>query len=180
MAILLSLSDFVDGKYNIPAASSSISANDSELQSYIDDNEKKYIYLLLGVELGDLIIVYLQASRSPANSDYDKIIDAFADSSSLFCHGFTQSLGLKAYLQACIYYEYTKDSYTESLAGTVKQSSEVSSEVAASPTTRKAERVFNSILNTAEAIQSICQSDSTKYAGYSGSRIAVKGHQFFI
>lgn len=178
--ILLQLSDFVDGKYNIPAASSSIASTNSEVQSYIDDNEKKYIYLLLGVELGDLIIAYLAANKTPTNAAYDIIIDPFTSSDNLYCVEFTQSLGLKAYLQACIYYEYTKDSYTESLSGTIKTDTEVATSVSASATLRKAERVFNSILNTVEAIQSTCQSDSTAYLGYSGSRIAVKGHQFFI
>ncbi len=178
--IILQLSDFVDGRYNIPAASSTIAANDSEVQSYIDDNEAKYIYLLLGVELGNLIIAYIAASYLPANAAYNKIIGPFTQNGNILCRPFIQSLGLKAYLQACIYYEYTKDSYTESLAGTIKESSEVSSSVSASVAARKAERVFNTILPTIESIQGVCESDSTAYAGYAGTRIAVKGHQFFI
>lgn len=179
--IFLQLSDFIDGKYNLPAASSSISATDSEVQSYIDRYEKKYIYLLLGVELGNLIIAYKEADSSPANADYNYIIDPFAETGYLLCNNLKQSLGIHEYLKACIYYEYKKDSaYTESLAGTVKASAEVSESVNASTITRKAEREFNSILDTVEAIQSVCMGDSTKYPTYAGSRIAVKSHMFMI
>lgn len=177
--IFLQLPDFVEGKYNIPDASSTISANNTEAQAYIDDNEKKYIYKLLGVTLGDAIIAY-KAAGGTGNTYYDKIIGAFAESTGTVCAYFRQSLGIKAYLQACIYYEYTKESYQESLAGTIEQSAEVASKVGASSSLRKAERVFNTILDTIEAIQSVCREDSTNYAGFSGERIAVKGHQFFI
>lgn len=177
--IILQLSDFIKGKYNIPAASALVSATNTEVQCCIDDNEKKYIYLLLGVELGDLIIAYI-AAGSTGNADYDKIIAPFSETSVFFCGQFKQSLGIKKYLQACIYYEYTKDSYTETLAGTVKKKGEVSDSVSASATMRKAEKAFNGILYTAEAIQSVCASNSTAYAGYAGSRVTVNGHQFFI
>lgn len=178
--IFLALTDFVDGKYNLPAASSGIAATNSEVQSYIDSYEKTYIYRLLGVELGNLIIAYKQAGGT-GNTDYDKIIGAFSENTALFCGQINQSLGIKEYLQACIYYEYKKDSaYTESLAGTIKADAEVSEGVNASTIMRKAERVFNAILPTIEAIQAMCESNSVAYAGYAGQRIAVKGHQFFI
>ena len=168
---IVALSDFVDGKYNLPGASSSISSTNSELQAYIDRYEPKYIYKLLGIELGKLIIAY----GGSGNPDYDKIIGEFTEVE----HG--ESLGLKEYLLACIYYEYkTGTIYNESLAGTVKADAEVSTQVNASTITRAAEKVFNSILDTADAIQSLCQSDSTAYAGYSGTPLSVKGHQFFI
>ena len=178
--ILLSLSDFIDGKYNLPSASSSISANDTEFQSYIDDNEKKYIYLLLGIELGDLLIAYIQASGT-GNAAFEKIKNPFAEQNNIMFSNsnFIQSLGLKEYLKACIFYEYKKDMYTESISGTVKSSAEVSIDLSASAVLRKAERVFNSILGTVEAIQSVCE-DTTIYPLYKGSRIAVKGHQFFL
>lgn len=177
--ILLQLSDFIDGKYNIPAASSTISANNSEVQAYIDDHEKNYIYKLLGIELGGLIIEYI-AAGSTGNTYYDKIIGPFADANLLLCNNQAQSLGLKPYLQACIFYEYTKDSYTESLAGTVKPAAEVATDVNASSKLRKAERVFNSMLGTIESIQEVCRRDKTNYAGYAGVRMPVKGHQFFL
>lgn len=178
--ILLQLSDFIDGKYNIPAASSSISATNSELQGYIDRYEKQYIYMLLGVELGDSVIAYI-ASPTPANTDYDKIINPFAENTTLLCGGFIQSMGLKEYLQAAIFYEYTKDmAYIQTLAGTAKPSTEVATEVSASAIVRNSERVFNSVIDTAEAIQSVCHSKPSAYSGFSPSRISVKGHLFFI
>lgn len=177
--IFLALTDFVKGKYNIPQASSTLSVNNTEVQSYIDSYEKTYIYRLLGVELGNLIIAYKQAGGT-GNTNYDKIIGAFSENTALFCGQINQSLGIKEYLQACVYYEYTKDSYTQTLAGTVKKKGEVSESVNASSTLRKAEKAFNFMLPTIEAIQAMCESNSVAYAGYAGQRIAVKGHQFFI
>lgn len=177
--IFLSLSDFIDGAFNIPDASSSISANTTELQSCIDQYEKKYIYDLLGVTLGNSIIAYQQAGAT-GNTDYDKLIREYSEDTGLLCGGYLYSLGIKKVLMACIYYEYTKNSYVESLAGTVDQNGEVSGNVGPSARLRKAEKAFNSILITAESIQDICASNSTAYAGYSGKRFVVKGHQFFL
>lgn len=178
--ILLSTSDFVDGKYDLPAASSTIASTTSEVQAYIDQHEKNYIYKLLGVTLGDSIIAYI-AGGSTGNTYFDKIIDPFAEDANWYpCGYIKQSLGLKTYLQACIYYEYTKDTLSESLAGTIDQNAELASKAGASQTMRKAEREFNALLGTIEAIQSVCSGDSVNYPGYNGSRMAVKGHQFFI
>lgn len=169
MAILLSKTDFIGGKYDIPDASGAYTKND--VQEAIDKYEKKYIYLLIGVTEGDRIIAYLAASRLPANTDYNKILDPFNEDSDC---GIVTSAGMEEYLKACIFYEYIKNGLKTSQAGVVKSDSETAIVQTPAGTMRFAESKFNDILDTIEAIQWYCLNNQSAFPDFNGQRIPVK------
>jgi hypothetical protein len=167
--ILLATTDFDGGKYDLPDSTGIYTEPD--LQAAIDAYEEKYIYQLLGVTLGDLIIAYLAASRSPTNTEYDMIIDAFSEDDN---HCIVQSLGMKEYLKAAIFYEYTKNSLVTSQAGVVDPQSETATKQSPMSVLRFAENKFNDVLDTVDAIQWYCSSNSSSFPDFNGQRITVK------
>lgn len=114
--ILVQLSDFT-GQYQV-ARSNNI---DPVLQSYIDREEKKTIYKVLGKELGDLIIAYIAANRLPNTPRYNNILDPFYLKNTTFGNyfygrqvdnlnpSFYESAGLKDLLINTIYYYYVTE-----------------------------------------------------------------------
>jgi len=180
MAILLLLSDFEDaGKYNIPDAGGAYTY--LSVQEIIDKHEAPYIYKLLGVVEGKKIITWIQATFLPANTDYTKIKDAFAedDISSCSCANSQRvSLGLKEYLKAAIFYEYVKNALINSQAGVTTPKSETADKQSSSSSMRYAENKFNDILDTAEAIQWYCRENPTAFPDFNGQCIKVKAAQF--
>lgn len=168
--ILLSLSDFVGGKYNIADASNNqIKANVTEC---INLYETDYIQRLLGVTLGNSIIAYLAASRLPNNANYNTIIDAFSLDGSC---GISRSSGIKEFLTAAIFYEYTRDTtLRNTVAGVVKPEAETAVTQGPASITRYAESKFNSVLDTVYAIQKYCMDNQAAFSTFKGEKITVK------
>ena len=114
--ILIQPSDFV-GQYQI-AQNNNITPI---LQSYIDREEKRTIYMLLGQVLGDLIIAYLAANKTPAVARYDNIINSFYIQNNNFgglrysrqtdnqSPAFYESSGLKDLLLCAAFYYYVTE-----------------------------------------------------------------------
>lgn len=67
MGLIVNIGDFV-GDLNVPVNGN----NSAEFSQFIDDNEKYYLYLIVGQKLGDLILANL------ADPDYVFIINPFA------------------------------------------------------------------------------------------------------
>lgn len=182
MAIKPVLADFKGGKYSIPDAGGVYNVSGAtainNVQAAIDNFWKQYVYQLLGVTLGDLIIAYDIAFPSGgSNLDYDKIISAFSiDNTNNGCcsNSISQSLGLKEYLKACIFYEYNKNTLVTSQAGTTQPAAETSYIQSASSSMRFAENKFNDLLSTADAIQKYCLNNSSAFPDFNGQRIIVK------
>ena len=151
--ILCATTDFVTGQYALAQSNDSIAL----LQSYIDREEKKCIYKVLGPTLGDLIIAYIQGGKSPAVTRYDNIIAAFylQNTTDLsygwisredgFRHpAFFDSYGLKDLLLNNIYYYYaTETTMYHSQAGVVNSKVDTASDPGASNTFRFAEQKWN-------------------------------------
>lgn len=175
--IILQLSDFTGDKYNIPNAASQVNTTRAKVQEFIDKYEKPYIYKLLGVTLGDLFIAWLAASQTPPNADYLKILNSFAadnDGNCGFGNSIVQSLGMKEYLTAAVFYEFIKNGLITTPTGVVNSSVETANAQNPTSTMRFADNKFNDILGTAEAIQWYCRNNSTAFPDFKGQRIAVK------
>ncbi len=172
--ILLQLSDFKGGKYDIPDSDGYYTS--ANVQESIDTYEKKYIYSILGVVLGDLFIAWLAANQAPANADYLKILKPFSEDDSC---GLVQSLGFKEALKGCVFYEDRKNGLKTSQAGVVKSESETA--IAASPasTLRFAENKYNDIVETISAIQWYCLKTPAAFPDFNGRRMAVKASNLF-
>ena len=170
--IVLLKSDFLKGKYCIPD-SGGVYTN-VDVQEIIDKYEKYYIYQLLGVALGDLLITYIQANAT-SNADYNKIINAFSADNTETCGGsIIQSLGMKEYLKAAIFYEYVKNGLKNSQAGVTKIQSETATAQDPASTLRFAENKFYDVLDTIGAIQWYCLENETAFPYFNGQCIKVK------
>lgn len=193
--IILTLTDFRGGKYNIPDAQGWYT--NGNMQAMIDTYEKPYIYNLLGVVLGDKIIAYLAANRLPANTDYNKIIDPFSSDDAGwwgwyndYCDywagyvfnysSIVTSLGLKEYLKAGIFYEYIKNGLITSQPGVAAQKAEAGTIQNSFTTMRFADNKFNDVLGTIEAIQWYCLNNNAAFPDFNGQRVPVKMSNFFI
>lgn len=175
--ILLQLSDFKGGKYDIPDAGGVYTK--VNVQEMIDKYEKQYIYELIGVVEGDKFIAWVQTTPTPVNADYTKILNAFsADNSSSYPSGLIQSLGMKEYLKAGVFYQCEKNGLLTSQAGVTKPESETATQQNPSSTMRFAENKFNDVLDTIEAIQWYCTNNSTAFPEYNGKFIPVKYANF--
>lgn len=173
MATYLSIDDFTSGKYLIPDAGSIAKAKVTE---YINQYRNEHIYRLLGVELGDLIIDYIDAGAT-GNADYDVIVNPFTKQESSGC--IYKSKGLKEYLKACIFYEYEKNGLKNSVAGVVESKSETATKQSSASTMRFVEYKFNDIIDTVEAIQWWCSTNNDTYPDFAGMRIKTKHSNTF-
>jgi len=172
--ILLQLSDF-KAQYSIPDRGGIYTS--PNLQSYIDGFEKQYLNQLLGVDLSNKIIAYLPNRNTTPNPDYNYIIDPFQfQESGGGCCGncIHDSKGMKAFLVAGIYYEYINDSLKYTQIGASQPQSETSDAISPYRDIRLAERKWNKILDTIEAIQWYCWNNSDKYPTFAGCKFHVK------
>ena len=170
--ILLEKEDFT-GKYNIPDATSRYA--DDDVQEAIDKYEPVYIRKLFGSVLGNLIIEYLEDDQSPENTDYDYVIDPFSSDNSGLCgNKVAESLGLKEFLKACVFYEYQKNGLENTPAGVVDTKAETGESQAPASTLRFAENKFNDMIDTAEAIQWYCYNHIDKFPEFNGEVFKVK------
>lgn len=177
MAIFLTIASFTAaGDYSIPDAGSAHSVND--VQDCINKHEKAFIYNLLGVVLGDLIIAYNQAGQTPTNIHYDKIIGAFASDLSTGW-GTVYSQGITEYLKACIFYEYNKNGLVLSQAGVVNPATETAQKTTPAEALRFAEAKFNLILDTVEAIRYYIFENKDAFPDFNGQAIRVKASNIF-
>ena len=123
MGLFVTINDFT-GKF---ALSTGMYAN-TNIQSYIDRYEDIYLTELLGVKLYDLFIADL-VSNVPVTAKYTKIFNAFKEELDI---RLIISKGMKDMLVGFIYFEYMKDSITQTTPiGVVKQSTENSTPISA-------------------------------------------------
>ena len=151
--ILVQLSDFT-GQYQLPRTNQS----DAIFQSYIDREETLTIYKLLGQVLGDLIIAYLAANKTPSVIRYDNILNSFyiqnttAFGSQFYARQTTNqeppfyvSTGLKDLLINDIFYYYITETMGLKVtqAGIANAQVDTLNSVGASNTYRFAEQKWN-------------------------------------
>lgn len=151
--ILVSITDFKSGQYALAQTNDSAAL----LQSYIDREEKKCIYKILGPTLGDLIIAYITANKTPAVARYDNIIDAFYLQNTTDLHyawigrldefrnpAFFDSYGLKDVLLNNIFYYYvTETQLKHGQSGVVNTNVDTANTASSSNNFRYAEQKWN-------------------------------------
>ncbi len=172
--ILVKLSDF-KGQYGIPDAIGVYTS--TNVQSFIDKYEKQYLDQLLGLDLSNKIIAYLAANRLPDNPDYNFIIDPFQfqePGGGCCANCIHNSKGMKAFLVAAITYEYISDNLQFTQVGAATPQAETATEVNVRKNMRLAEKKYNGLLDTSDAIQWYCWNNSDKYPTFQGQRFVVK------
>ncbi len=186
--ILIALSDF-KGQYQI-ARSVNL---DPVLQSYIDREEKKTMYEVLGMELADKLIAYI-ANPTPAVARYDNILNSFYLQNNTFgrfysrqsnndCPPFYSSAGLKDLLINTIYFYYiTETSGMKSVqSGVAGPAVDTAESASAANIYRFAEQKWNKAgFDTWLAIGWRCNSyESSVYPEYLGTVPKIKYGSFF-
>jgi len=157
MGLFVTISDFT-GKF---ALSTGMYAN-TNIQSYIDRYEDIYLTELLGVKLYNLFIADL-VSNVPVTAKYTKIFNAFKEELDI---RLIISKGMKDMLVGFIYFEYMKDSITQTTPiGVVKQSTENSTPISAhSPIYLR----YNESVKTYRAIQDYIMQNLSTYPLFRG------------
>jgi len=157
MGLFVTISDFT-GKF---ALSTGMYAN-TNIQSYIDRYEDIYLTELLGVKLYNLFIADL-VSNVPVTAKYTKIFNAFKEELDI---RLIISKGMKDMLVGFIYFEYMKDSITQTTPiGVVKQQSENSTPISAhSPIYLR----YNESVKTYRAIQDYIMQNLSTYPLFRG------------
>jgi hypothetical protein len=158
MGLFVTISDFT-GKF---AVSTGMYAN-TNIQSYIDRYEDIYLTELFGISLYDLFIADLDVNDLPQATKYEKIFEAFKEEI-----GFQLiiSKGMKDMLVGFIYFEYMKDSITQTTPiGVVKQQSENSNPISAhTPIYLR----YNESVKTYRAIQDYIMQNMSTYPEFRG------------
>ena len=118
MAKILQTTDFT-GKYAI----SQNNFNTSDLQAFIDKYESKYVYDLLGVELGTLLLADIAVSTflPPVTAIYATIFNVLSQDEPL-----VRSNGIKEMLLGFVYFEFVRTQTVQNtLTGNVLNQNEV-------------------------------------------------------
>jgi hypothetical protein len=162
MSVLINVSDFT-GRYNLAKDIPSTQV----IQTYIDLYEKAYIYRVLGVDLGDTVIDYIENSL-PADPILDKIIDPFAWQDN--CGTLYESKGLQGILLGFVYWHYVTESHAQpSITGGIAvQKVETGSLSALSP---EATNRYNDSAQWAKAVQYYCLDNLKDYPTFKGQKI---------
>jgi hypothetical protein len=101
--IILDISDFSSGKFALHSGMYTT----TDIQSYIDKYEKRYLLDLLGADLGNEFVTDIQiGGGSPTES---RFIDIYAPIELDYGHELILSDGIKEMLKGFIYFEYLKD-----------------------------------------------------------------------
>lgn len=118
MAKILQTTDFT-GKYAI----SQNNFNVADLQAFIDKYESKYVYDLLGVELGNLLLADINTNFSPPDTTkYATIFNILSQDDPL-----VRSNGIKEMLLGFVYFEFVRTQTVQNtLTGNVLNQNEVS------------------------------------------------------
>lgn len=118
MAKILQTTDFT-GKYAI----SQNNFNTSDLQAFIDKYESIYVYDLLGVELGNLLLDDITTDFAPpVTTKYATIFNVLSQDEPL-----VRSNGIKEMLLGFVYFEFVRTQTVQNtLVGNVLNQNEVS------------------------------------------------------
>lgn len=163
--ILVTVNDF-KGKFALARTTDT----DIVLLDYINTYEEKYIYDLLGVELGKLLIAEIQfetgSGSDGLDTRFEDIVRPFAvqDATSQFVDWYTQqarifkSMGLKQMLIGLIYFHYVHETQVQHTQGGVALYMAESGAILSPRTAiRLAERKWNAQQDTIDAIQYRCK-----------------------
>lgn len=159
MAKILQTTDFT-GKYAI----SQNNFNTTDLQAFIDKYESKYVYDLLGVELGNLLLNDIVASTflPPATVIYATIFNVLSQDEPL-----VRSNGIKEMLLGFVYFEFVRTQTVQNtLTGNVLNQNEVADVVDWSST--GVYYNYNEAITTYRGIQCYVLDNLTVYPTFKG------------
>lgn len=159
MAKILQTTDFT-GKYAI----SQNNFNEADLQAFIDKYESKYVYDLLGVELGTLLLADIAASTflPPVTAIYATIFNVLSQDEPL-----VRSNGIKEMLLGFVYFEFVRTQTVQNtLTGNVLNQNEVATVVDWSSTGVYAN--YNEAITTYRGIQCYVLDNLTVYPTFKG------------
>ncbi len=186
--ILLTLDSF-KGKYALARTTDT----DEVLQSYIDTWEEKYIFDLLGVDLGKLLIAEIQfgggSGSDGLDSRFEDLLAPFTvqDTTGQFIDwGSNQwrifrSLGMVDFLTAMVYFNYVHETQVQhGQSGVALYMGETARVLSPREAVRLAERKWNTALGTVDAIQYFCKFlHPTIYPEFKGVEIAPQNNSIF-
>lgn len=156
MGILIKNTDFV-GAYRISQNCF------SDLDVYIEENERKYIEDLLGSELSQEFISDLNAMQ-PQTQKFIDIYDPFTEDDGI---SINRSEGMKKMLIGMIYFDYVRDVNFKVTTGGVKRNAvEVSNDVGTNE--HDLWRRYNRSIETYNAIQGFICDNLPTYSNYNG------------
>jgi hypothetical protein len=154
-------SDYI-GQFKIPVNQFTT----TDLQSYIDKYEKKYLTDLLGVELYDLFIADI-VSNVPVTAIYLAIYNAFAEDDTVGSGCQHRSEGMKEMIKGFVYFHFTRDLYSQSqMNGKVKN--EFSNSTQARMLETNMNDNFNESVKTYKQIQWYIDDNLTLYPTFNG------------
>lgn len=186
--ILLTLDSF-KGKYALARTEDT----DLVLQSYIDTWEAKYIYDVLGVDLGKLLIEEIQfgggSGSDGLDSRFEDILAPFTvqDTTGQFIEWDSKqwrifrSLGMVDMLTAFVYFHYVHETQVQhGQSGVALYMGETAQVLKPREAIRLAERKWNAAIGTVDAIQYFCKFlHPTIYPEFKGVAIAVQNNSIF-
>ncbi len=157
MGLLIETSDFVE-KFKISEDSF------TELESYIDRFEPKYLKELLGKELFDLFEADI-TNHLPGTPIYEIIFEEIYPTVAI--PDLKKSLGMKDMLLGFIYFQYMRDlNYSATVSGAVKNVFENSEQVVNSG--YGLYQRYNESVESYKAIQHYINTHSTDYPTFFG------------
>ena len=158
MAKILQTTDFT-GKYAI----SQNNFNTSDLQAFIDKYESIYVYDLLGVELGNLLLDDITTDFTPpVTTKYATIFNVLSQDDPL-----VRSNGIKEMLLGFVYFEFVRTQTVQNtLVGNVLNQNEVSVNVDFANTVVYLN--YNEAIRTYRGIQCYVLDKFTDYPEFKG------------
>jgi hypothetical protein len=159
MAKIVQTTDFI-GKYTITQSSNTITI----LQAFIEKYEKIYLYDLLGVALGNLLLADISTPFTvPSTLKYSNIFNPISQDTPLI-----RTNGIKEMLVGFIYFEYCKQSTVKhTITGYVIGDNEVSNQVDINSTPIYGN--YNEAVNTFKCIQCYINANSSDYIDFKGT-----------
>ena len=166
MGLVITDYDFDEGKYVIN--DNDITRHD--LKEYISDYERKFIYQLLGIELGDLFIADLnQEFKTPTTARFFKIFNPLYFKSTHPYNTVVQSKGMIDVLKGLVYTEFVKEqNFKNNFNGNSQNLFESGENV---PAYKNGVIIkYNQALDSYKAIQEYICDNSTDYPEFDGER----------
>ena len=170
MGLLISASeDFSFGQYAINDAD----VTRQNLKEYVSQNERKFIYELLGVELGDLFISDLGADKKPQTQRFITIYNPLATD---FGHKLSYSKGIKEIIKGLVFSEFVREqNYKNNINGSSRNLYEQGDVISAN--NAGIVNKYNEAIDSFCAVQYYIHENSSIYPEFKG---VVKGYQSLI
>lgn len=158
--IISSSEDFSFGKYAINDAD----PTRQNLKEYIKQNEKRLIYELLGVDLGNLLIADLGPNKEPQTQRFITIFEPLAFNWS---HKLVISKGIKEVLKGFVFSEFVREqNYKNNINGSSRNLYEQGEVISAN--FAGIAHKYNEALESFWAIQMYINDNRTDYTEFKG------------